>query len=213
MRAFAHNLESARHRARCEEGLEAGFNDDDASVRKEAAGAIQRLTSEKVAPSAALIERFLESQAFEEHVEAVMLALEDAAAVPSALSLKACERVLDMLISPDAEIRRAGQVAREVSDVLIRAYVDSADDVERGRALDVIDRSLELNAYGAQRTERIRPQLAKTAGPAGNSSEGPKDPMGFMRRLDLGRTRRPPTSPAEHPTRLRIALPPRERDR
>jgi hypothetical protein len=151
MRAFAHNLESARHRARCEEGLEAGFNDDDASVRKEAAGAIQRLTSEKVAPSAALIERFLESQAFEEHVEAVMFALEDAAAVPAALSLKACERVLDMLISPDAEIRRAGQVAREVSDVLIRAYVDSADDVERGRALDVIDRSLELNAYGAQR--------------------------------------------------------------
>lgn len=150
-RVFAHNLASAEHRARCEEGLEAAFDDEDDEVRKAAAEVIQRLTPDQVGPSAGLIDRFLESKAFEEHVEAVMYALEDAATAPAALVLKACKRVLDMLASPDADIRRRGQVAREVSEVLTRAYSDAAGDEERERALDVIDRSLELNAYGAQR--------------------------------------------------------------
>lgn len=150
-RVFAHNLASAAHRARCEEGLKAAFDDEDDEVRKAAAEVIQRLNPDQVGPSAGLIDRFLESQAFEDHVEAVMYALEDATTAPAGLVLKACERVLDMLASPDSDIRRRGQVAREVSEVLTRAYSDAADEEERERALEVIDRSLELNAYGTQR--------------------------------------------------------------
>jgi hypothetical protein len=150
-RVFAHNLASADHRARCEEGLEAAFDDEDAEVRKAASEVIQRLSPDQVGPSAGLIDGFLDSRAFEEHVEAVMYGLQDATAAPAALVLKACERVLEMLASPDADIRRRGLVAREVSEVLTRAYSDAADEAERGRALDVIDHSLELNAYGANR--------------------------------------------------------------
>jgi len=152
-RVFAHNLNSARHRDRCTEALADLFNDDDADVRKAAAEAIQHLKSEQIAEFIDLIEEFLGSQAFEEHAEMVMFALQDAPAAPVDLSVLACQRVLDMLAS-GTEIRRGGAVAHEVSEVLIRAYVDAADAMEKNAALDVIDRALALNAYGAQQALR-----------------------------------------------------------
>lgn len=150
-RVFAQNLDSARFQARCEEGLVVAFDDSDPEVRKAATEAVKRLTPDQVDARAGLVERFMDSQAFEEDTEAVLFPLDDAVKVPVGLALDACERTLDMLASPDAEVRRAGAVAREVSEILTRAYVDAQGNREKERALDVIDRSLEVGAYGADR--------------------------------------------------------------
>jgi len=121
----------------------------DPTVRKAASEAIKRLAPNEIAAAAGLIKSFMDSPAFEEDTEAVLFALDDAEAVEVALS--ACERTLAMLSSPDAEVQRAGMVAREVSEVLTRAYVEARDSQEKERVLDVIDRSLEVGAYGAER--------------------------------------------------------------
>jgi hypothetical protein len=151
MQVYAQNLNSARYRGPCEKGLETGFNDSDPTVRKAASEAIKRLAPNEVAAAAGLIKSFMDSPAFEEDTEAVLYALDDAEEAPVDVALSACERTLDMLSSPDAEVQRAGMVAREVSEVLTRAYVEARNPKEKERALDVIDRSLEVGAYGAER--------------------------------------------------------------
>jgi hypothetical protein len=151
-RVYAQRLGDARHQSKCEEGLVSAFFDCDAIVRKTGAEAIRRLAPNQVGTNAGLIRKFLDSPAFEEEAEAALFALDDAVVkVPVDLALSACERALDMLSSPHDDLRRTGAVAREVSEILTRAYVDAVGREEQERALDVIDRSLEIGAYGAER--------------------------------------------------------------
>jgi hypothetical protein len=46
---------------------------------------------------------------------------------------------------------KAARVGHEVSDLLLRGYVNAASRAEKDRALDVIDHALEVNAYGTHR--------------------------------------------------------------
>jgi small ligand-binding sensory domain FIST len=94
------SLHAARYRSLCEEGLQSRFDDDDQEVRKAAAEAIQKTSAGDLAASSGLIEEFLGSRSFEENLESVLFALEDAPSTSAALLLSACERVLGMLESP-----------------------------------------------------------------------------------------------------------------
>jgi len=150
-RVFAHNLHTARYRSLCEERLRSRFDDDDQEVRKAAAEAIQKTSAGDLAASSGLIEEFLGSRSFEENLESVLFALEDAPSTSAGLLLSACERVLGMLESPDEVTRKAARVGHQVSDLLLRGYVNAASRAEKDRALDVIDQALKVNAYGTHR--------------------------------------------------------------
>jgi hypothetical protein len=147
-RVFASNLQSSRFRARCEKGLATFFNDEDVSVREAAAGAIRELPDD-VPPFIELMNNFLNSQAFEEHGESLIFALENASTAPVALSVATSRRMLDLLEAPSDVTRRDARIAHEVSELLIRAYVDASDHAVKNEVLDVIEQGLALNVYGA----------------------------------------------------------------
>ena len=56
-----------------------------------------------------------------------------------------------MLESPDDVTRKAARVGHQVSDLLLRGYVNAGSQAEKNRALDVIDHALAVNAYGTHR--------------------------------------------------------------
>jgi hypothetical protein len=147
-RVFAGNLGSSRFKARCEEGLTTFFDDEDAKVRDAAAGAIRELRGD-VTSSVEVMDSFLHSRAFEEHGENLIFALEDAPTAPVKLSLATSRRMLDLLEAPSDITRRDARIAHEVSELLIRAYVDAPNLAVKNEVLDVIERGLALNVYGA----------------------------------------------------------------
>ena len=73
------------------------------------------------------------------------------APLPAALAVDACRRVLTRLQTPSDLRTLDAAVARDLSDVLIRAYVDAPDDGMRNGALDVIDDAMKLDLYGTDR--------------------------------------------------------------
>ena len=147
---YAANLTTARHRARCEEGLRTLFDDSDNEVRAAASEAIERLGGPDVRELEPLVRAFLDSCAFEDKPEVVLRALGAAEPLPAALAIDANRRVLTRLQTPSDLRTSDAALARELSDVLIRAYVDAPDDMRNG-ALDVLDDALKLGLYGTDR--------------------------------------------------------------
>jgi hypothetical protein len=148
---YAANVKTARYRARCEEGLRTLFDDPNDEVRSAASEAIERLGGPDVGALEPLVRAFLDSCAFEDEPEVVLRALGEAEPLPAALAIDACRRVLTRLQTPSDLRTSDAAVARNLSDVLVRAYVDAPDDGMRNGALDVIDEALKLDLYGTDR--------------------------------------------------------------
>jgi hypothetical protein len=148
---YAANVKTARYRARCEEGLRTLFDDADGDVRSAAAEAIERLGGPDVRALEPLVRTFLDSRAFEDKPDVVLRALGEAEPLPAALAIDACRRVLTRLQTPSDLRTSDAAVARNLSDVLVRAYVDAPHDGMRNDALDVIDDALRLDLYGTDR--------------------------------------------------------------
>jgi hypothetical protein len=151
-RVYAANLTTARFRARCEAALERLFNDESADVRNAAAAAFRRLDEADLGTFEGLARRFVQSDAFPDNADDILYPLTETIARVPDLALDACERVLGEFGSEISDIRTAAAShANSVSQILVRAYADGADQATKDRALDLIDRSLELNMYGAYR--------------------------------------------------------------
>jgi hypothetical protein len=69
-----------------------------------------------------------------------------------------CERILSAYAAAQSGGRLAYQ-AGEAVGLVLRAYADASERAEKERALDLIDTSLKLNVYGANRAliEHDRP--------------------------------------------------------
>jgi hypothetical protein len=157
---YAANLKQARFRARCERALTQLFDDPSDDVRSAAGNAIARLEGSQLGEFEGLARRFLETQAFADSQEGMLDSLVDTTARLPALALESCDRMMRMFGTDAGDIRtRAAYLADHVSQVLVRAYADSSDRPLKERALDLIDRSLELNLHGAYKAlaEHDRP--------------------------------------------------------
>lgn len=157
---YAFNLTHARFRTLCEEALTQLFDDPSKDVRSAAADGIARLDGSQLEQFEGLARRFLETRAFADSQEGLIHALVDTTAQVPALALESCDRMLRIFGTDAGDIRtRAAYLADRVSQVLVRAYADSSDRPLKERALDLIDRSLELNLYGAYKAlaEHDRP--------------------------------------------------------
>jgi hypothetical protein len=151
-KVYGANLTSARYRERCETSLAQLFEDPVESVRKAAGSSIRQLRDDSLDEFASLGERYVKSPAFEDDPEDLLLALTQTTAQVPWLATLACERVIDRIAGEGADIRtKAARYARQVSEVLMRAYADAEDTMLRGRILDAIDRSLASDLYGMDR--------------------------------------------------------------
>jgi hypothetical protein len=149
-KVYAANVTTARFRDRCQGALRQLFSDPAKEVRDAAAGTIRRFHDGQLGEFQELVQAFMGSVAFEDNQEDLLYALTETTSSVPEISLNACERFLELLGGQAKDIRtRAAHHADQVSQILVRAYADSRDRALKERTLDLIDRSLELNIYGA----------------------------------------------------------------
>ncbi|MBK8293673.1 MAG: hypothetical protein IPK93_02440 [Solirubrobacterales bacterium] len=148
---FAANLTTARFTKYCENGLINFFDDDSAEVREAASKAVHRLDGDDLETVEELASSFLESAAFQENQEALILAIDRTTASVPELTVSACRKVLSGLPEGFGKGRPGSNFSvHRISKVIFRAYADSPSDVVRNEALDLIDKSLEMNLYGTE---------------------------------------------------------------
>ena len=158
----AANLASARFRERCERQLVVFFDDPSEEVRSAAASVVRQLDGGEMSNLRELMRAFNRSEAGRENFDDVLYALTETTNVAADVALDTCTEVLDRVSHGDRDAGLTGRRhADQVSQILVRAYADGDMDV-RNRALDLIDRSLELNLYGTLRAlaDHDRPWLA-----------------------------------------------------
>lgn len=150
-RVLAANVASARFRALCERHLIRLFDDPEKEVREEAGRAIRHLRRGGIGGLDHLIRAYLESRAFSEDPEAIVFAIEEDDLVPPKLAMEVVEAVLARLSEPADERTRDAMIAGEVNGVLMAIYASAPDSELKNQALDLFDRALEQNSYGANR--------------------------------------------------------------
>lgn len=144
------NVKHPQCRKWCEENLVALFYDDDASVRRTAAGCFRAIGDAPLDVYVDLISRFCESRAFSEHADALIRVMKDSSHRLPGLTCDVCERFMDRL-PPGSD--RAPYLG-DVSELVFRTYQDHLNDDWAKRALDLIDRLCLASDGGAR--ERLK---------------------------------------------------------
>lgn len=148
---FATNLGSTGHREICEGSLLRLFNDADAEVAKKAADCFRRLRGSELEQFTPLATAFIDSPAFSDSYDDLLRALETCEVALPEVSCRFAESFVEMAgaASGDISTAAAGDSA-DVSQLIVRVYSQTNDDVIRERALDVIDRMSALRSYGLE---------------------------------------------------------------
>lgn len=131
------------------EALTAFFHDGDEGVRDAAARFVVHLRDLDLAPYESSLGAFIESPALEGEVMQVEFTLGQAEGDVNHLTVLLARRFLEMSDRDVGDIRtRAAGDAREIGALVLRSYSGARETYARQELLDIIDRLLELNAYG-----------------------------------------------------------------
>ena len=124
-----------------EEMLAALFNDDDASVRSEAASCFRQLKDEVFDKYGDLIAAFCDSNAFQEDSFSLLHTLEESLGRLPGMTRLVCERFLDRFTDEARDIRthRAGDTFT-VAKLIFRTYQQHQNDEWTSHSLALIDR-------------------------------------------------------------------------
>jgi hypothetical protein len=150
-RVLGANVANARYRALCEDALASLFDDPSEEVRKEAAKAIRHLRPSGLGELQDLGRRYLLSAAFHEDPEAIVFAIEGDQLPPVELAMEVVEAVLAVLRTPADMRTRDALVAGEINGLLMKIYTDAPTVGLKNQALDLFDKALEANTFGAYR--------------------------------------------------------------
>ena len=127
------------------------FNDDDHEVRQQAGRAMWNLDEVAVDGSDALIDAFVSSAAFAEHMSIFINTLERMSSTLPASTITVCERAVDIAGADLGDITTAhARVSSDLVTVVLRLY-RQGDKHLRTRCLDLVDRLTDLNAYDMER--------------------------------------------------------------
>lgn len=125
------------------------LNDDDEPVRSAAAEIAPALRERPLAPHHALLTELIGSPALKPALPQLLLTLEFAPDRVDELVFALAERFLATNTEALDSIATAGAGhSKQLAELVLRAYAQAPDPPARARALDLIDRLLELRAYG-----------------------------------------------------------------
>lgn len=146
---FVAKLRTSHYREFCENGLIQLFDDADEKVRTKTAECFWKFEGEELGDYVNLVEAFVNSRAFETDCRHLINALKETTAkLPAEVTYLVCENFVNSISLPaDSQTRAFGDVSK-VSELLIRLYSQSKDGTLRSRCLDLIDRMIQLGAYG-----------------------------------------------------------------
>ncbi len=146
---FAANLREAAFRSFSEEALITLFNERSEEVRGEAAHCFRGLEAVGLVEYDNLVAKFARSRAFANAPYHLIDALiEDTGPLPEATCF-VCERFIEVFAGEARTIQtRAGGEAGRVSQLIVRVYTQSRDQVVQGRCLDLMDRMAAAGILG-----------------------------------------------------------------
>lgn len=143
------NLFNPKCAAYTHEALPVFFNDPVKAIRDEAAGCFRNAQGRDLGKAKPIIRAFLNSAAFGENVEDLMLPLEHSTADIAEEVLLTCETVIAHMESlGDNPAHRLYGQADKVAEFVLRAYRQTDDPTVRARCLDIVDRLLAQEVYG-----------------------------------------------------------------
>ncbi|GAB1645512.1 hypothetical protein [Krasilnikovia sp. MM14-A1259] len=145
----AHRLAFSTNVIVAEDALMRLTNDGDENVRKAAAEVAGALRNERLRPFTRVLSALISSETFSDAVPQLLITLERAPDRVDAL-VTACARRFVEVHGVDVGNIATGAAgdAREVGQLVFRAYAQSTSATGRREALDLIDELLALNAYG-----------------------------------------------------------------
>jgi hypothetical protein len=157
---FADNLAGEFRRDRCIQACIQAFDDDNKEVREAATRGFFALRDVELAPFARLFDSFAMSKAMADDPGPALHTLSESKRLLPDTALRLCERFVELHGSALADISTsAAGDALDVGKIVMRVYVHSRDAELRSRCLDLLDRMVEMGAYGIERQlELLTPQ-------------------------------------------------------
>lgn len=126
------------------------LDDDDPDVRQAAAGVMWSISDAEADDAEDLITAFVLSRAYPDHFDGLFHALERSTHLLTEAELVACERAVEIAGEALGDIRtRQAGASADLITVILRLYRQGGTEW-RGRCLDVIDKLVELGAYGVE---------------------------------------------------------------
>ena len=134
------------------EDLRLVIDDDDPEVQENLATAIRRLGDVPASETEELIDALIASNAFPQHMDNLVYALEQLPAEMPVNAITACERVVETTGAGLADPSTASSLTGlHLTTVVWRLY-RQGDEGTRVRCLDIIDRLAEFNLYDLETT-------------------------------------------------------------
>jgi hypothetical protein len=131
------------------ESLMQMFDDDDQTVREAAARVVMRLRGADLTQYQHLLLALIRSRALAGEIPQLAFTLEGAPGEIDEITLELAQKFLELFDNEISDIQtRAAGDARQIGQLVLRAYAQASLPQRRGAILDVVDRLLELNAYG-----------------------------------------------------------------
>jgi hypothetical protein len=125
------------------------FNDEEPSVREAAARVAMRLRGADLMQYSALLMSLIASPALPNEIAQLAITLEQAPGEIVELSVALARRFLELFDREIGDIQtHASADARQIGELVLRAYSQAHGADSRTEILDLIDRLFELNTYG-----------------------------------------------------------------
>ena len=148
---YARNCGHADVAAQCIEKLPRFFDDPAVEVRKEAGRCFGEIKADQLLRHSALIEAFATSAAFADGAFPLLHRLEEMSGPLPGSVCSLADRAIDAWGAAAGDIQTSeSHHASILAKLIVRLYAQASDDAQRKRALDAIDRMLEVGFYGLQ---------------------------------------------------------------
>ena len=148
---YARNCGHADVAAQCIGKLPRFFDDPAVEVRREAARSFGDIEADQLRGHDALIEAFSTSAAFADNPFPLLRRLDDMSGPVPGSVCSLADRAIDAWGAAAGDIQTsASHHASILAKLIVRLYAQASDDAQRKRALDAIDRMLEVGFYGLQ---------------------------------------------------------------
>ncbi|GIH62861.1 hypothetical protein [Microbispora siamensis] len=147
--ACAHRLANTSDTVVARRGLEQFMQDGQGEVRKAAAEVAGALRGQRLRPYRDALRSLISSAAFSDALAQLLITLDRAPDRVDDLVLQCSRRFVEVFGVDSGDIRTgAAGDARHVGELLIRAYAQATSRNSRSAVLDLLDRMLEIGAYG-----------------------------------------------------------------
>ena len=123
-------------------------NDQDDNVRKAAAKVAAALRGQALRPFEGLLMALIASESFSHALTQLLITLQDAPDRIDNLVIQCTRRFLDVHATEISNIATAAaREARDIGQLILRAYAQAANEASRARVLDLIDQLLLAGAF------------------------------------------------------------------